>query len=57
MATALNFPAERVEKDLSLFASNSERMTMAVELVQETIAAERRKKERRQAEQAQRSES
>jgi hypothetical protein len=46
-----------VEKDLSLFASNSERMTMAVELVQETIAAERRKKERRQAEQAQRSES
>ena len=30
---------------------------MAVELVQETIAVERRKKERRLAEQAQRSES
>ena len=57
LATALNFPAERGEKDLSLFASNSERMSMAVELVQETIAAERRKKERRQAEQAKRSES
>jgi hypothetical protein len=57
LSTALNFPAERVEKDLSLFAANSERMSAAVELVQETIAAERRKKERRQAEQAQRSES
>lgn len=57
LSTALNFPAERVEKDLSLFASNSERMSAAIELVQETIAAERRKKERRQAEQAQRSES
>ena len=34
-----------------------ERMAAAVELVQETIAAERRKKERRQAEQAQRNES
>ena len=57
VSTTLNFPAERVEKDLSLFAANSERMSAAVELVQETIAAERRKKERRQAEQAQRSES
>ena len=57
LSAALNFPAERVEKDLGLFASNSERMAAAVELVQETIAAERRKKERRQAEQAQRNES
>ena len=57
LSATLNFPAERVEKDLGLFASNSERMAAAVELVQETIAAERRKKERRQAEQAQRNES
>ena len=48
-------PSDRVEKDLTLFGSNSERMEQAVELVEETIAAEKRKKERRLAEQAQRS--
>ncbi|WP_353292611.1 photosystem II biogenesis protein Psp29 [Synechococcus sp. M16CYN] len=57
LADSLNLPAERLEKDLSLFASNSERMTMSIELVKETVAAERRKKERRQAEQVQRSET
>ena len=43
-----------VEKDLTLFGYNSERMDQAVELVEETIAAEKRKKERRLEEQAQR---
>ncbi len=47
----------RVEKDLTLFGSNSERMDQAVELVEETIAAEKRKKERRLEEQAQRTSS
>ena len=38
-------------------SSNSERMDQAVELVEETIAAEKRKKERRLEEQAQRKSS
>ena len=50
-AQSLNFPQERLEKDLAQFAANSERMTQAVDLMKETIAAERRKKERRLAEQ------
>ena len=57
LAETLNFPKERVEKDLSQFASNSERMSQAVELLKETIASERRKKEQRLAEKAQRRES
>lgn len=56
-AETLGLPGDRVEKDLTLFNSNSERMVQAVELVEETIAAEKRKKERRLAEQAQRSSS
>ena len=53
LAESLGLPSDRVEKDLTLFSSNSERMDQAVELVNETIAAEKRKKERRLAEQAQ----
>jgi photosystem II biogenesis protein Psp29 len=53
LADTLGLPADRVEKDLTLFGSNRERMDQAVDLVQETIAAEKRKKERRLAEQAQ----
>ena len=51
LAESLGLPADRVEKDLTLFGSNSERMDQAVELVEETIAAEKRKKERRLADQ------
>ena len=57
LAPALGLPPERVEKDLSVFASSSERMQQAVELMEETQAAERRKKERRLAEAAARSEA
>ena len=52
LAKEMGLPGERVEKDLSVFASNSERMEQAVELMEETLAAERRKKERRLAEAA-----
>ena len=38
---------ERVDKDLSLYATNLEKMTQAVELMEETVAAERRRSERR----------
>ena len=55
LAPTLGLPAERVEKDLSVFASSSERMQQAVELMNETQAAERRKKERRLAELAEKS--
>lgn len=53
LCTDLNFPSERVEKDLNLFASNSERMEQAVELMEETLASDRRKREKRQDEAAQ----
>ena len=57
LAETLNFPKERLEKDLGQFAANSERMSQAVELMKETIASERRKKEQRLAEKAQRNAS
>jgi hypothetical protein len=37
---------DRLEKDLSLYAGNLEKMAQAVELVEETLAAERRRRER-----------
>lgn len=40
---------ERLDKDLSLFASNLEKMAQAVELMEETVAAERRRRERQAA--------
>ena len=48
----IGMPEERVEKDLGIFASSSERMQQAVELMEETLASERRKKEKRMAEAA-----
>ena len=36
----------RLDKDLALYASNLEKMSMAVELMEETVAAERRRRER-----------
>ena len=41
---------ERLDKDLSLYATNLEKMAQAVELMEETVAAERRKRERQQQE-------
>ena len=57
LAADLGLPADRVDKDLTIFSSNSERMEQAVELMKETLAAERRKKEKRLAEAAQGSDS
>ncbi len=53
----IGMPSERVEKDLGIFASSSERMQQAVELMEETLAAERRKKEKRMAEAAEKKQS
>ena len=57
LADTLGMPSARVEKDLNLFRSNSERMQQAVELMEETLAAERRKREQRDAEAAQKTAS
>ena len=53
----IGMPEERVEKDLGIFASSSERMQQAVELMEETLASERRKKEKRMAEAAEKKKS
>jgi hypothetical protein len=39
---------ERLDRDLSLYVTNLEKMAQAVELMEETVAAERRKRERQQ---------
>jgi len=57
VAEELGLPKAKVEKDLNLYRSNSERMQQAVELMEETLAAERRKREKRDAESAQNSAS
>ena len=43
---------ERLDKDLTLYASNLEKMAQAVELMEETVAAERRRRERQSASEA-----
>ena len=53
----IGMPEERVEKDLGIFASSSERMQQAVELMEETLVSERRKKEKRMAEAAEKKQS
>lgn len=40
---------DRLDKDLSLYAANLEKLAQAVELMEETVAAERRKRDRQQA--------
>ena len=39
---------DRLDKDLSLYATNLEKMAQAVELMEETVAADRRRRERRE---------
>ena len=43
---AMGLIKDRVDKDLSLYASNLEKLSQAVELMEETVAAERRRRER-----------
>ena len=52
LSKQIGMPEARVEKDLGIFAASSERMEQAVELMEETLSAERRKKEKRLAEAA-----
>jgi photosystem II biogenesis protein Psp29 len=43
---AMGLLESRLDKDLSLYASNVEKMAQAVELMEETVAADRRRRER-----------
>ncbi|NBQ22206.1 MAG: hypothetical protein EBU30_11330, partial [Synechococcaceae bacterium WB6_3B_236] len=38
---------EKLEKDMGLYASNLEKMAQAVQMMEETVAAERRRRERK----------
>jgi photosystem II biogenesis protein Psp29 len=49
LGEAMGMLRDRLDKDLSLYAGNLEKMAQAVELMEETVAAERRKRERQQA--------
>ena len=50
LGEAMGLLRDRLDKDLSLYASNLEKMAQAVELLEETVAAERRKRQRQQGE-------
>ena len=50
LGSAMGLLRERLDKDLSLYATNLVKMAQAVELMEETVAAERRKRERQQQE-------
>ncbi|CAK6694006.1 photosystem II biogenesis protein Psp29 [Synechococcus sp. CCY9201] len=43
---AMGLLRERLDKDLTLYTSNLEKMAQAVELMEETVAADRRRRER-----------
>ena len=49
LGAAMGLLRDRLDKDLSLYAANLEKLAQAVELMEETLAAERRKRERQQA--------
>jgi photosystem II biogenesis protein Psp29 len=49
LGEAMGLLRDRLDKDLSLYTGNLEKMAQAVELMEETVAAERRKRERQQA--------
>ncbi len=49
LSELIGLPKARVEKDLNLYNSNLEKMAQAVELIEETIASERRKQEKKEA--------
>ena len=50
LGAAMGLLRERLDKDISLYATNLEKMAQAVELMEETVAADRRKREKAKAE-------
>lgn len=50
LGEAMGLLRERLDKDISQYAGNLEKMAQAVELMEETLAADRRRRERQAAE-------
>jgi len=50
VSAALSLPAEKMNKDLELYASNLEKMTQARQVMQDILAADRKKREQREQE-------
>ena len=50
LGEAMGLLRDRLDKDLGLYASNLEKMAQAVELMEETLAADRRRRERQTGE-------
>ncbi|MEB3255211.1 MAG: photosystem II biogenesis protein Psp29 [Synechococcaceae cyanobacterium] len=48
LGEAMGLLKDRIDKDLTLYAANLEKMAQAVELMEETVAADRRRRERRE---------
>lgn len=48
LGEAMGLMKDRLDKDLTLYATNLEKMAQAVELMEETVAADRRRRERRE---------
>ena len=48
LGEAMGLIKDRLDKDLSLYAGNLEKMAQAVELMEETLATERRRRERQE---------
>ena len=52
LGTAMGLLRDRLDKDINLYATNLEKLAQAVELMEETVAADRRKREKALAERA-----
>jgi photosystem II biogenesis protein Psp29 len=50
LGTAMGLLRDRLDKDINLYATNLEKLAQAVELMEETVAADRRKREKALAE-------
>jgi len=48
LGEAMGLLRDRLDKDLNLYATNLEKLAMAVEMLEETVAADRRRRERLQ---------
>ena len=48
LGEAMGLLRDRLDKDLNLYTANLEKLAMAVEMLEETVAAERRRRERQQ---------
>jgi hypothetical protein len=48
LGEAMGLLRDRLDKDLNLYTANLEKLAMAVEMLEETVAADRRRRERQQ---------